>query len=87
MNDKIRPEIKALAERGNVTLAEWDSLRMNSWERELLIPKLDNEALARLTEQMVSNCVIDYRRPHITYDSAILGLAVPELVRRLGGKS
>jgi hypothetical protein len=82
----IRPEIGALAERGDITLEEWNALRINPWERELLIPKLDNAAFIHVTGQMVSSCVIDGRRPYITYDSAILGLIVPELVRRLGGK-
>lgn len=83
----IRPEIKALAERGNITLAEWDSLRMNSWESELLVPKLDNEALISVTEHFVKNCTFRERRPFTTYSDALCGLIAPELARRLGGKS
>jgi hypothetical protein len=80
----IRPEVRALAERGNITLAEWEKFRGNSWEMELLIPRLDNEAFARVAREMVDNCRISGRRPFPTYNEAVPGLIVPELLRRLG---
>ena len=83
-NGMIRPEIKALAERGNITLEEWSQLRTNSWEHELLVPRLNNEALVHVTEHFVRNCMLGGRRPFTTYNDAVCGLIVPELVRRLG---
>lgn len=83
MTSHIRPEIQALADRGNVTLAEWRDLRMNSYEQELLIPKLTDEALIYTVDHMAKNCQIDQRRPFTTYDNAMIGLIVPELIRRL----
>src|SRR5215472_6560086 len=48
-NSHIRPEIRALIERGNVTVEEVAKLRCNSWEWQSLTPVLDDEAfVARL---------------------------------------
>lgn len=79
----IRPQIRALTNRGNVTLEEWKTLRTNSWEHELLVPKLTDEALEYVVNHWVDNCQIDKRRPFNTYNDAVIGLVVPELMRRL----
>lgn len=81
---KIRPEVRALAERGNVTLAEWQTFLGNSWEMEHLIPALDNEALAHVARHWAENCGNLGGRPFVTYQEAVPGLIVPELLRRLG---
>lgn len=81
--DRIRPEVLALAERGNVTLAEWKEFRGNSWEQQLIIPKLDDEAFAFCAEYVVANCCYDRSQPFQSYNDILPGLIVPEMVRRL----
>lgn len=44
LDEHVRPEIQALAKRGNVTPAEVAELRINSWEWEHLIPAMNDEA-------------------------------------------
>jgi hypothetical protein len=83
----IRPHVKALAERGSVSLAEWQAFRGNSWEMELIIPKLTDEALAHCARHMVENCRLSGVRPFRTYNEAVPGLIVPELLNRIGQPS
>lgn len=81
--DKIRPEVRALAERGDVTLDEWDSFRGNSWEFELIMPRLTDEALLHCGKTLVGNCVYDNSRPYGSYNEAVMGFLAPELMKRL----
>lgn len=83
----IKPEIRDLAGRGNVSFEEWQTLRMNGWERELLYPKLTDDAMRRVTEHMLNNCVPAGTRPFATYDKAMIGMVVPELLKRLARES
>lgn len=77
----IKPEIRALIDRGNVTCLEWENLRMNSWERESIVPAMSNELLARTIRYALKNC--NRRRvPASTYDEA-LQLYAEEAARRL----
>lgn len=78
----IRPEIRALIERGNSTLAEYNDLRCNSWEWEALVPALSIEALIAATEHTIKNCS-RARSPALTYDEAIHSVYTPELIKRL----
>ena len=66
LDQYVRPEIQALAKRGNVTPAEVAELRINSWEWEHLTPAMNDEALVALVER---------------YNEAV-GLFAPELLRR-----
>jgi hypothetical protein len=78
----IKPEIKALIEReGPVSLEEYRALRMNSYDREALIPKLSDEALLWDIEYALEN-VGHQRSPPETYNEAIIGQYMPEMVKR-----
>lgn len=82
MNDNVRPPIRALIERGKVTLEEYKELRCNSWEYEALVPALSIEALIWAAEHAIDNCS-RARRPSISYDEAVHSVYAPELIRRL----
>lgn len=79
----IRPEIQALVKRRNVTLEELSNLRINSWERDALVPVMTNEALIDRAEYAVANCFVTRERPFCTYNQAVEGLFAPELIKRL----
>ena len=55
---------------------------LNSWEREALIPHMDNEALIQNVEYCLSQCQ-RARNPSATYDEAIIGVYAPEIIKRL----
>lgn len=78
----VGSDIRALIERGNVTPAELAELRMNSWEREALVPAMTDEALAGQFEYTLNNCSIQWSRPCSTYDEALVALFAPELLKR-----
>lgn len=81
----VRPEIAALAERGQVTWAEYDA-PMNSYERELILPKLVDTAFLKALKYYVENCGRHERprlsRPSRCYDDAVMNVMLPELIRR-----
>lgn len=80
----IRPEIAALAARPQrVTWAEYEPLRMNSYEQEEIMPNLDDDALTRYAECIVKNCQPDRNRPASCYDDALALLVAPLLIARL----
>src|ERR1700679_1157823 len=86
-NAHIKPEIRALVERTEpVSKAEWEALRMNSYEQELLIPHLDDEAIGAYADVVLANCSYDRKRPFVGYNDAAMGLLAPELLRRLRDK-
>lgn len=62
------------------------TMRMNSYAREDLPPKLTDEALIQNAEHYLSNCTRT-RIPCSTYDEAIIHTIMPELIRRLKEKS
>jgi hypothetical protein len=82
----IRQEIRDLIARGGVTLDEWKALRMNSYEREALVPALGDKALCHHVESYLAQCGRT-RSPPSTYEEAVVGLLAPELVKRLREKS
>lgn len=84
--DHVRPEIRKLAQRGNVTPEEIAGLRCNSWEWEFLVPAMTDEALVEQAQHALSNCSPG-RRPFTTYDKAVCGLYGPELLRRFHSQS
>lgn len=81
--DKIRPDVRSLAERGDVTLDEWLAFRGNSWEQELIMRHLTDEALLHCGKHLVDNCRFDESRPYRSYNEAVMGFLAPELLRRL----
>lgn len=82
LEPRIRPEIEKLAKRGNVTPAEVAELRCNSWEWELIIPAMNDEAFVNQMQRALDNCFTTRRRPFSTYNEAVEGLYAPELIRR-----
>lgn len=82
MSNEIRPEIRALIERGKVTLHEYQELRCNSWEHEALVPAMAIETLLFATTHALHNCS-RAKKPASTYEEAIHGVYAPELIRRL----
>jgi hypothetical protein len=77
----IRPEVRTLIERGSVTRAEVEMLRLNSWEWESIVPALDDEAFVAHVEYALKNCTHAHR-PCTVYDDAIIGVHAPELLKR-----
>lgn len=82
MSDKIRPHIRALIDRGKITLEEYKELRCNSWEFEAMVPALSLEALLWASENCIHNCP-RVSLPATTYNEAMHAVYGPELVRRL----
>lgn len=81
--EMIGPEIKALLSREQwITLEELKALRCNSWEWEAIVPKLDDEAFLYQLQYAVDNCMLQLARPYATYPDAVVGLYVPELMKR-----
>ena len=79
---RIRPEIAALVARGNVTQAELNELRCNSWEWEALVPAMTDEVFVGSMWHALENCFTPTTRPFVTYNKAVEGLYAPELLRR-----
>lgn len=53
---QIKPEIQVLIDQKKpIDKETWKSLRMNSYERQELIPLLDNKALAHVLSQTLDN--------------------------------
>lgn len=66
----------------SVTPEMHKQMRMNSWAKDDLFPKLNDEALLETTKYYVSNCSRP-RFPCVTYNDAIIHKIVPELIKRL----
>ena len=78
----IRDSILKLADRGNITLQEWKELRMNSWEREFLIPHLTSTALVHSCKDMLKHCTATpFHTPASTYDESVMKNYIPALLR------
>lgn len=78
----VRPAIRKLIDRGNITSEEFRSLRMNSYERDAMVPALSDEALLVVTEYALGQAS-RIPSPATTYENAIVGLYAPELLKRL----
>jgi hypothetical protein len=81
--DAVRPHVRALLDRAvQIDWITFEALRMNSREQEVLIPRLDDDALLRVCEHYLRQLPAR-ARPFATYEDAIIGLLTPELMRRL----
>ena len=78
----ISDEIRALIQRGNVTLEELNGLRCNSWEWQALVPAMTDEAFVDRMQYALDNCHTSSKRPFSTYNEAVEGLWAPELLMR-----
>ncbi len=85
--ERIRPEIKNLIKRGNITVAEHEEIRCNSWEREALVPALNDEAFVKQMRRALDNCFTTRDRPFTTYNQAVEGLYAPELLERFAAST
>lgn len=88
----VSPEVLALVEGlkalgRRLSRAEWEKLRMNSYERRLLVPLLDDEALCHLAasciEQGGSKAVLGEFELATDYNDAVRRELAPLLVERL----
>lgn len=80
---KVSEAVQALIQRGNVTWAEYENLRLNGFERDALYPVLTTEALCKATEQSRSFCLPQRHYPTLTYDETLTHRLVPLLLARL----
>lgn len=81
LDEHVRPEIQAIVKRGGITLAEYQSLRGNSWEWEHIATALGDEAFTAYAENVIRNCQ-RHATPYVTYDEACSGFVAPELLKR-----
>lgn len=81
LDEHVRPDVQALAKRGNVTLTEVRTLRCNSWEWEHLYLAMTDEAFVDSVAHALRNCA-RAPSPCSTYDEAVSNLLAPELLRR-----
>jgi len=79
----IKPEFAALIERGNVTTADIENLRGNSWDWEALTQAYTDETLIERVEHAITNVGRPRSGPSVTYNEAIIHRWAPELIRRL----
>ena len=79
----VKPEFQALIARGNVTVAEYQSLSGSTADWEAIIPALDDEALAHVAEHYAKNMF----PAHGTYDHAMVRRIVPEVAKRLRARA
>lgn len=85
--EHCRPEIVNLScRRKKLSLAEYQELRLNSWEFVLIHRNLDNEALLYVIHHSYSNSQFKSRSvfdpPPMTYDTAIVTEYLPLLLGR-----
>lgn len=78
----VRPFVKELVERGDVTAEEW-AVRMNSYERSELVPKLRLDVFLKHFEYCLSQCSRCPAAIVSTYDEAVIYELAPDLIRRL----
>lgn len=79
---QIRPEIRALCERGNITLEEYKNLTGNSWEWAAIHRALNHEAFIHAAEHSINNCFFDKTIPYRSYNESVMGFFAPELLAR-----
>lgn len=67
-----------------ITKKEWDSMRLNSYERVLLYPLMSNELLVEVIEQnILPNCSPSRTLIPTSYDDAAIHCFLPLLVKRM----
>lgn len=86
----VRQEIIDLVNSGEaVTWDSWQVMRLNSYERQLVIPCLDDNAFAKALDQFLivgqMEELSQYSRPPVTYNEAIEKVLIFQLLRRFKG--
>lgn len=86
----VRDLMKHVADSGTkIPHAQFESFTkerggMNSYEREELVPFMDDDCLIQHIEYCLTNCQQKYRLgPCSTYDEAVVHLWMPEIIKRL----
>lgn len=71
-----------------ISLKEYKDIAANSYERKLLIEKLDDEAFEYALNQCLKNTSVPDHDSFVpvTYDEALIHTYIPELLRRLKDK-
>ncbi len=89
MNPSVRQEFIDLAARGNITWEEYQGIRCNSYEQEVLYPAMTDDCLIRLinTVMIPNSSFCRTSRPAATYDESIVTNFIPILVSRLSLRS
>lgn len=78
----IREFVKKLAERGQeITIEEWDSTPLNSYERQYLYEFLNTEVLLEICVYI--NSQASHVQHPITYNDSIVSILFPELLMRI----
>lgn len=77
----IKEEIKQLCARGDITLEEYNTLYMNSYERAYIIQFLRDDALLVVAKTYLDNVTSTPDFP-TTYEDAILHIIFPQLLKR-----
>lgn len=78
----VRPEVKTLVKVSGqrISWRKYQTLRLNSYERDFLLEHLSNECIIRLTEHAVRNC--EYDTSKRSYNEALMGLYTPLILKR-----
>lgn len=77
----VRPEIKALVAKGNISLNVFQQLRMNSYEMWTVYPALSDRALAHVISEHLKH-VAPFGKLPSTYDETCLHVLLPLLLDR-----
>lgn len=77
--------VQMLVNREVITLEKYTEMRMNSYEREYLLPLFNEEVLMHITEYAIKNCRQFRPRIATTYDE-MLQVYAAELIKRLRSK-
>lgn len=59
-----------------------DNLLLDSYQRDALVPKLDDKALIRIVGERILPNIVVFRQP-TTYEESLAVIYAPELLRRL----
>jgi len=82
--EHIRPAVEARIQTGEpLDVAEWVTLRMNSYERDVLRPLFTHALLCADAEQCLSNITMILDKHctiPTTYEEALVSRVVPELI-------
>lgn len=83
----VKPHVLAIYEaKQQISLDEWKVMRLNSYEQQLLIPLLTNDAFAKMIENYIHNSGFrtsdQFHIPFTTYDDNLKHNLVHQLLAR-----
>lgn len=88
----VRPEIQELYDKQEpIGVLTWSNLRLNSWERHLLLPLVTDAVLLGQLNMAMGNISMkpktQYSHPPATYEESLMTTLVPELLKRYYAKA